>query len=315
VTPVVSRRPLPSASTASAAVIGGLHPARLPVDARAATLAELSARAGNRAVAAFVSDVRADMPQDPPEGVRRIREVARGGGTLGHCRFSIDPTEPLFRLPSPTQVEGGYAVKPNRTRAPQPEFEVRWPTPGRHIMYEGRTERGAQANTYLQVTQDWSDRILVGETEHVDDQTIAWEKTWKRVADEVNRLADGQPLRGATPEAATRAAWQRFVAALPPLLRPEGRDPTDEAQRARWGFDQTSAPFRQLVGESKLQRDTSRWHWPEAQLKTMEGDNEVREIVPGNSRIPGTRPPELMEAAWNRLESAAGGGGGSRRRR
>src|SRR5688500_4307564 len=175
------------------AVLGGLDPSRLGIDARAGTLAAIAGSAGNRAVAGLVSEVRADFPLDPPEGVRQvraaargggprrhappptrptravaglvsavradfpldppegvrqIRAVARGGGTLGHTRLSLDPTPPLFRLPAPTATDGGFAVKPGRTRAPELAFEVRWPMPGRHTLHEGRTAEGEVAHTY-----------------------------------------------------------------------------------------------------------------------------------------------------------------------
>lgn len=293
-----------------AAVLGGLNPGRLGAEARAAALNRLEATAGNRAVVELVAHARTDFPLGPPQGVREIRRLG-GGGQLGHCRTFMPADPPLFRLPSPQATDNGFSIRPNRTVAPEFDFEVRHPTAGRHLLYESRTSEGADANIWLEISQDWSDRILEGENEHVADQSIARRQTWERVADATNRLADGEPIAAATPEGARRAAWSRFVDALPPLLRPAGADPSEDAQLAKWGPEVATSVFRQLVGESKQARDISQWHTPSADLDHMEGAAEVRKVEAGSSRIPGTRPEQLMEAAWNRLASAAGGGGGS----
>ena len=313
--PAAEGRARGRATMATRAVLAGLDPGRLPVDARAGSLAEIGRAAGNRAVGGLVSRVRADFPLDPPEGVRQIRAAARGGGTLGHTRLSFDPTPPLFRLPAPTATDGGFSVRPGRTRAPELAFEVRWPMPGRHTLYEGRTAEGEVANTYLEVTSDWSARIANGENEHVQDQTIAWRDTWQRVAYVTNRLADGEPARGATAAAAISASWRQFRDALPPLLKPAGPEPSDDAQTARWGWEPPTSAFRRLVGESKRARDDSQWHTPSGELDHMEGHHEVRTVEPGSSRLPGPLPADLMRAAWDRLESEVGDGGSGRRRR
>jgi hypothetical protein len=287
--PHVERRATPAAG--SAALLAGLDPGRIGIDARAAALAHLGGLAGNAAVAGFVGRVRTDLPQDPPNGVRDIRRVG-GGGTLGHTRALMDPSPPLFRLQEPETRETGVAVRPNRTRAPELDFEVRYPTPGRHQLYEG---------IFLDVSADWSATILQGEEEHVADQTIAWQDSWRRVADAVNAMADGPPVTGANPDEARRAAWRQFVASLPQPLRPAGRDPAEESQLAAWGFEQPNSAFRRLIGESKRARDDSQWHTPDSALDHMEGETEVRVITRGSSRIPGTTPEEVMRAAWGRL--------------
>ncbi len=287
--------PVPTPAFGANAMLAGLDPSRLGVHARAAALADLGGLAGNAAVADFVGRVRTDLPQDPPGGVREIRRVG-GGGTLGHTRALMDPSPPLFRLRDAESREGAVGVRPNRTRAPELDFEVRYPTPGRHLLYEG---------IHLEVSADWSATILQGEEEHVADQTIAWQDTWRRVAEAVNAMADGAPVTAATPDEARRAAWRQFVASLPPQLRPAGRDPSEEAQLAAWGFEQPNSAFRRLIGESKRARDDSQWHTPDSSLDHTEGSDEVRVIARGSSRIPGTTPEAVMRAAWERL--AAGG--------
>jgi hypothetical protein len=275
----------------SSAVLAGLDPGRLGADARQAAFTDLGRRAGNAAVAGLVGRVRTDLPQDPPAGVKEIRRVG-SGGTLGHTRALMDPSPPLFRLREPETREGSAAVRPNRTRAPELDFEVRYPTPGRHQLYEG---------IFLDVSPDWTATILEGEEEHVQDQTIAWQDTWRRVADAVNAMADGAPVTAATPDAARQAAWRQFVASLPPQLRPAGREPSEESQLAAWGFEQRDSAFRRLIGESKRARDDSQWHTPDSSLDHMEGTAEVRVITRGSSRIPGTTPEAVMSAAWERL--------------
>ena len=289
------------------AVLRGLDPGRLDVAARSATLAALGSTIGNAAVAGLVGRVRTDMPLDPPDGVREIRRVG-GGATLGHTRLLMDPSPPLFRLPAPASVGDRFGVKPGRVRAPEMDFEVRYPTPGRHLMYEGTTSTGEAARTWLEVSTDWSAKLLEGEDEHVGDQTIAGRDTLVRVAEAINEMADGPPVIGPSPEEARRAAWSRFVRALPAVLRPEGREPTEEAQLAKWGISERDSLFRHLVGESKRARDNSGWHTTGSSLDHMEGADEVREVVAESSRIGVTSPEDLMQAAWARLAAERGGG-------
>ena len=313
-TPVSGVRVRQIETHASRAVLDGLDPGRLDRAARASALTGIGSLAGNAAVASIVSRARTDQPQAPPGGVREIRRVA-GGGTLGHTRLSMDPTPPLFRLPSPSAADGAYSVRPGRTRASELDFVVRWPSAGRHVLYEATSSAGAQANTYLDVDADWSAKILQGENEHVGDQTIAWQDTWRRVADTVNQMAAEPPVTGATPDEARRAAWTTFVHRLPAPLRPDGAEPSEAAQLAKWAWEEPNSVFRTLIGESKRARDLpSPWHTPEASLDHMEGDNEVRTLSPGKSEIGVTLPEDLMRAAWARLPGGASSGGARRRR-
>jgi hypothetical protein len=300
-------------ATAGGHVLAGLNPGRLPVDARATALADIGSKAGNGAVTGLVARARADFPLGPPQGVRDLRKFA-GGGQLGHCRTSIPADPPLFRLAQPETVEGGFSVRPLRTRARELDFEVRYPTPGRHLLFEGRTEEGAEANTWLEVTQDWSARLLKGEEEHVADQSIARRDTWVRVAEATNKLADGPPIVGASPDDARRAAWTKFRQALPALIRPSGAEPTEAAQLAKWDPEAKTSVYMQLHNESARARDKSNWHTPSANLDHMEGASEIRKVEDGNSKIPGPLPEDVMKAAWDRLASAASGGGGGGRR-
>jgi hypothetical protein len=290
----------------AAAVLGGLDPGRLGMVARAAALAELASAAGNDAVASLVTRSRTDLPLDPPGGVREVRRIG-GGATLGHTRLSMDPSPPLFRPAAPAQVGDRFGVKPMPTRAPEMHFDVRYPAPGRHLMYEGTTDRGEPARVWLEVSADWSARLLEGEEEHVADQTIAGRDTWQRIAGVLNDMASGPPVCRPTAAEATNAAWHTFVDALPAPLRPSGAEPSEEAQVERWGFAESTSLFRRLVDESGRARDRSGWHTTGSSLDHMEGVDEVREVVAGSSKIGVTSPEDLMTAAWTRLSGKGGG--------
>jgi hypothetical protein len=298
-------RRIASPSGSSSAILGGLDPARLGSAARAAAFAELGATAGNRAVVSLVARARTDMPLGPTEGVRQIREYA-GRPTLGHTHLEVDPKPPLFRPSSPTKVNDKFGVKPSRVDLPDMDFTVRYPTPGRHVMFEGETAKGKKAYTWLVVSKTWSDTVLAGENEHVDDQTLARQYTWGRVAGVINDMADGKLICADTPEAATRKAWRRFVDALPSALKPAGPDPSDAAQRAKWGPHDEGSLFLELLHESGRKRDRG-LHTTGSELDHLEGADEVREVVAGTSQIPGPRPEDLIDAAWVRLGGRAGG--------
>ena len=160
-TPGARIKRIETAAPSHRAVLDGLDPGRLDPVARASALRGIGSAAGNAAVASLVGRVTANMPQDPPGGVREIRRVG-GGGTLGHTRALMEDAPPLFRLPSPAAADGSYSVRPGRTRAPELDFEVRYPAPGRHVMYEARSATGGQANTYLEISSDWSATIRRG---------------------------------------------------------------------------------------------------------------------------------------------------------
>jgi hypothetical protein len=97
-----------------------------------------------------------------------------------------------------------------------------WPKEGRHKLSEG---------SYLDVDHDWEEKLRDGEDEHGRDARLSWELTWKKVQDTINSFAEKPGPSAATPEAATKALWQRYVKALPKELQPAGDMPSDAKQR------------------------------------------------------------------------------------
>jgi hypothetical protein len=268
---------------------------QLDFGSRIALAADLQQTAGNAATAQLIGLVRTDRRKEPPDGQREIME-AGSGGSRGLTRTSYVANPPIFRAARVEQVEGGWSTRPNQVRLTSLDHEVFYPAPGRH-----RLRAYGSGSQYLDVTDDWSNKIFEGEGEHVADIDSAWDMTWGRVASAINAMAAGERFTARTSEAAQAAAWQAFKRRLPEGLRPEGDAPTEEAQEAKWGADNTNTIFRKLMSESRRARDNSGWHTPDQNLKQMEGDNRVDEMAVGSSRIPGVTSARLMQEAWDRV--------------
>ena len=283
------------------------HPAPWTLSARAATAdllglgdrialaADLQRTAGNRALGQLVGLARTDRRKEPPDGAREIME-AGSGGARGLTRSSYVANPPIFRIGRVDGTGGTWTAKPAPVRLPSLDHEVFYPAPGRH-----RLRAYGAGSHILDVTEAWSNRILEGENEHVADIDRGWEMTWGRVAAAITAMVTGEPVTGATADEARAAVWREFKRRLPAPLRPEGDTPTTEAQEAKWGAEDRSTIFRQLMNESKRARDTSGWHTPDQNLKAMEGDDRVDELADGRSRIPGTPSDRLMREAWDRV--------------
>ena len=153
---------------------------------------------------------------------------------------------------------------------------------------------------FLDVSEDWSDKLGEGETEHVTDSDTAYAMTWGKVAAVLNKMAE-EKFTGPTVEAALQSAWQTFKARLPEGLRPEGDTPTAEAQEKKWGADDKNTIFRKLMNETKRARDNSGWHTPDQSVKENRGDDRIDELSKGNSRIGEKKTPQLMKEAWDRV--------------
>jgi hypothetical protein len=162
-------------------------------------------------------------------------------------------------------------------------FEEYWPTQGRHEIAE---------RTHIQVDPDWETKLHQGEDEHVSDSTLAWELSWKKVAAIINELAKKPGPPQATSEAATKDLWNRYKRALPEEdLKPEGEQPTEDAQRKVLSPDRGTL-FRWLF-ETTVVRDTRGYHEPKTTPVGV-GEETVNKLEPGNSQLPGPLSEKLI---------------------
>ncbi len=266
----------------------------LDLGARIGLAADMQGTAGNRAMNRLVGLVRTDRKKDPPGGLAEIM-AASGPGNRGLTRTSYTANPPLFRAGRVEQQGGSWVARPAEVRLPSLDHEVMWPAPGLHKLRS--LGKGSQ---FLEVTEDWSNTLGTGETEHVTDIDLAWSRTWGKVASVLNAMAK-ESFTGSTVEAAQAAAWQAFRRRLPDLLRPEGETPTAEAQEKKWGADDPATPFRKLMNESKRVRDNQGWHMPDQSLKESRGDDRIDELSVGNSKIGQVTSEKLIGDAWERL--------------
>jgi hypothetical protein len=266
----------------------------LDLGSRIGLAADLQRTAGNGATTQLVGLARTDRRKDPPGGLAEIM-AASGPGNRGLTRTSYTANPPLFRAGRVEQDGSSWVARPAEVRLPSLDHEVMWPAQGLHKIRS--LGKGSQ---FLDVTQDWSDKLGEGETEHVTDIDRAWEMTWGKVASIINAMAK-EKFTGSTVDAAQAAAWQAFRRRLPDLLRPEGDTPSADAQEKKWGADDKTTPFRKLMNESKRARDNQGWHTPDQSLKETRGDDRIDELSVGNSKIGGVKSDKLLMDAWERL--------------
>lgn len=197
---------------------------------------ELQRLAGNAAVAHALAEGRSSgrvtsvdaieinrESMSPEMGVQQIREHTTNKTTLALTQRGIENSPPIMRPEPAEKTKDGYTTRTHKVSSiPEPEIHEWWPKAGRHLLSKG---------SYLDVETEWQDKLEQGEDEHRDDAKLAWEKTWKTVQDTINRFAAKPGPPEPTPEAAQKALWKRYVAALPKDLQPAGDVPNEARQR------------------------------------------------------------------------------------
>lgn len=129
------------------------------------------------------------------------------------------------------------------------------PAPGSH----------SRAPKFWEITVQLSDLIRRGEQEHLDDARLAYELTYKRVEDEINRLVGRQFGPASTPDAATQMALNELGRRLPAQL---GTNP------ANW-----PRVLDALLRLSKT-RDTNLMHSIELDAIREEGGKTIERLRP-----------------------------------
>ena len=270
---------------------------RLDLGARIALAADIQSTAGNAAMAHAVGFARVDHATQPPGGVKEIGDAAHSPGNRGYTKSTYIGNPPLFRPGKNEPGAGGtgWVTRPAPVKLPDLDFDVWWPAPGRHRLAE---------HWFLDVSQEWSDKLKKGEEEHVTDTQKAYDLTWGRVASIVNDMAASTTgSTGSTVPAATDAAWTTFVGRLPQGFKPAGTSYSTDEQEKLWGNDDEKTIFRQLMNETKAVRDGKLWHHPDEGQKSGAGTGNdlVYELSAGNSHIGETTSDKLIGDAWKRL--------------
>ena len=224
---------------------------------------ELQRLAGNAAVAQALAEGRGSgrvtsvdaieitrEGMSPELGVQQIREHTRNKATLALTQRGIENSPPIMRPESAEKTKGGYTTRTRKVSSiPEPMIHEWWPKQGLHVLGEG---------SYLDVTKDWEDKLRDGEDEHRDDAKLAWELTWKKVQDTINKFSDKPGPAEPTPEAAQKALWKRYVAELPKDLQPAGDVPSDAKQREI--LEVRPGTFMAWMWEITVARDQRMYH-------------------------------------------------------
>jgi len=239
------------------------HPHRHGLSGEQEQVLELQRLAGNRAVTNMLASGRGggrvttvdrvDLQRDamdPEKGVGQIREKTANKMTLALTQRGIGPYPPLFQAETPKQDKGGYTTQARKVGSiPEPEIHEYWPKEGLHKLADG---------SLLDVTPDWEQKLQKGEDQHRDDALLAWKITWKAVQTQINKFAAAPGPPEATPDAAVKALWKRYVASLDEELRPRGAMPTEAAQRDV--LDVRPGTYFAHTWETTVVRDTRGYH-------------------------------------------------------
>lgn len=186
----------------------------------------------------------------PKAGVQQIREHTANKMTVALTQRGILNAPPIMRPEPAEKTKDGFTTRTRKVSSiPEPMIHEWWPKEGLHTLGNG---------SYLDVTREWEDKLAEGEDEHRDDATLAWQLTWKTVQDTINKFADKPGPPAATPEAAQKALWKRYVAALPKDLQPAGDVPSDAKQREI--LDVRPGTFMAWMWEITVARDTRMYH-------------------------------------------------------
>jgi hypothetical protein len=229
--------------------------------------------------------------EDAPGGLAAIRK-RHGPSAIAHTTGKINGLPPMFRVEPGDDGKGGRTAKVRRTSTRPPDHDVELPGVGRHdVGAYGRFRH------IIDINGDWAARLKVGEQEHVDDETIAWQVTWKVIADAINAVADGKPATGKTDDDAAKAAWSAVLGKLPGYLHP--KDASETAQTARWDYVKGS-PVKWLIDTSKRVRDVdAKWHFPtyDPEDPNTKGDMVDRPADGPTTKIPGKPAKDLLAEA------------------
>jgi hypothetical protein len=279
----------------------------------------LQRTAGNRAVSARVAAVTA-MPaarsanvsagrrvvsthfasfttRAAPTGVADIRSETKDF-SFARTQTLLEEEPPLFRISGTDAVAGGFIakVRPERTRPPDHRVDV--PGEGMHDL----GPYGKAGRRLVSVDHTWAGKFRVGEQEHVDDTTLAWEATWKVVVDAINAVAKDPGKPAKTADEATKGAWARVAALLPAWLRP--RDATEGAQRAVWTATKgAKTNVRRMISASGRYRDDQGWHTPAKVARDAASKTDlVEDLQDGGSKIDQVKAREVIDLAIKELK-------------
>jgi hypothetical protein len=226
----------------------------------------------------------------PEGGITGIRDHTANKSAIALTQRGIRDDPPIMRAEPPTKTDKGYTTKAHKVDAvPEPMIKEWWPTQGRHKIAEG---------SYLDVESDWEKKLEKGEDEHASDARLSWELTWKKVQATINSLAEKPGPAEQTSEAATRALWHRYVAALPKDLQPEGELPSDAKQREVLAV--RPGTFFAWMWEITVARDGRMYHEtktvPSKSPKAAPKDAIVQEIAPfPQFQVPGPTSEDFIE--------------------
>jgi hypothetical protein len=215
----------------------------------AAVVSALAGRDSGRVTSVDAIEITREG-MSPKMGVQQIREHTSNKMTLALTQRAIENTPPIMRPEPAEKTKDGYTTRTRKVSTiPEPMIHEWWPKEGRHALGDG---------SYLDVTRDWEEKLAEGEDEHRDDAQLAWRLTWKKVQDTINKFAEKPGPPEATPDAAQKALWKRYVAALPKDLQPAGSVPSDAKQREI--LEVRPGTFMAWMWESTVARDTRMYH-------------------------------------------------------
>ena len=230
----------------------------------------------------------------PPGGVKEVRAKSGSGGTLGYTKAEWTMEIPVLTFGTPKQTAQGFIVKANKVSLSMPTINAWYPTPGMHKLND-LSKKGSQSCEHrLDLDDAWSNKIKQGEADHVSDRLLAFLLSMHAARAYVNKLADGEVPLPARPtvEEAEAEAKKKFMAILPPKLKPA--DPSPLAQAKKFG-----AVFDALWPVTN-KRDTSGSHTPDLDFDRNEDCHRIDKLKPGSFKR-GDEPIDMIHSAYKAL--------------
>jgi hypothetical protein len=183
-----------------------------------------------------------------PDGIEKVRQLGGTDNILGSTQEVGPSRPPQFTLSTKGNGQQ-WRTTVKLLDYLRPQIVAGAPGPGMHN-YIKHGDCQDKLDLSFDKEKKWSEKIVAGEQEHIDDINEAYHRTWEPIKDAiVNAVTQsGQhPFEGATWQASQQAATDAIFSRLPSTLRPS--DGSAKSQQQKWEHNDGLASVFHATGQ------------------------------------------------------------------